>query len=144
MTAQDKLFAKYGDPRNQLAYQSKYCIIWNVSNEYTWFPQRRLLINKDFKDKLSLVFRKLTETGLYKEIRKSGGCFEPRNSRTTGLLSLHYWAAALDLNPDTERLGSKTTHWTPEFIKCFTDQSLFWGGNFHGTKDPMHFALLDG
>lgn len=142
--AQDDLFAKYGDPRDQAKYQSKWCIIWKINQDHTWFPAIKVMINKDFKVKFQKLLRLLEARGLTGEIRKYCGCFEARNSRTTSLLSLHYWAAAIDLNCNREPLGSKTTHFTPEFIKCIYEAGLYWGGNFVHTKDPMHIALFNG
>lgn len=142
--AQDELFAKYGDPRDQATYQAKWCVIWNVSKEFSFFPAIRIMINKDFLTKCRTFLRLVQDRGLYKEITKYCGCFEARKSRTTDLLSLHYWAAAIDLNCLIERLGQKHTNWTPAFIQCAIDAGLFWGGNFVHTKDPMHFALLNG
>lgn len=142
--AQDILFQDYGDPRNEAAYQSKWCVLWEVSKYHSWFPARRILINKVFKVKVDLFFRLLYQRGLWKEIKQFCGCFDARKSRTTSLLSLHYWACAIDLNCNTERLGSKITHWTPEFIQCIKDAGLYWGGLFLHTRDNMHIALLDG
>lgn len=153
MTAQEILFQKYGDPRDP-NYQPRYCTIWEAVIDFPWLanvknsasgqPVRRILINKDFKAKLFEGFKLIEEAGLQGEIITYDGCYEARKSRTTNLLSLHYWAAATDLNAFQERLGSKITHWSPEFITHMKAAGLFWGGDFHGTKDPMHFALLDG
>lgn len=142
--AQDELFEKYGDPRNQLSYQRKWCIIWNVSQDFSSLPIGKIMIHKIFKGKIYTLFRLLEAKGLLGEIKKYCGCYEPRKSRTTQLLSLHYWAAAIDLNCNLEPLGSKKTHWSPEFLKCAEQAGLFWGGGFIHTKDPMHFALLNG
>lgn len=152
MKAQDILRQKYGDPNEE--YQAKYCVLWNIQKDFPWFkdiinaatgkPVEKIFINRDFKDKLFIALTAITQAKVYGEIKIFNGCYQYRKSRTTNLLSIHAWAAAWDLDAFEEKLGQTTTNWSDTFLKCMRDAGIFWGGDFHGTKDPMHFALVDG
>lgn len=141
--AQDLLTAKYGDPRSP-QYQNLFCMVWKANQDHSWLPVVNILINKDFKVIVQKFFRLLEARGLTGEVKKWCGCYDPRKSRTTNLLSLHYWAAAIDMNCNIERLGRTTTSWSKEFLACAKEAGLYWGGDFIHTKDPMHFAIYNG
>lgn len=142
MSAQDTLIQKYGPP--DTVYQRNHCRVWYPKKEFPWFPAEKIMINSDFCNMLVIALKSVETKGLQHEIEFFDGCYSYRKSRTTAKLSLHSWAAAIDLNAAKEVLGQRTTRWSAAFINCFTDAGIFWGGNFHGTKDPMHFAMLDG
>lgn len=143
MTAQKQLLDLYGLP--DAAYQSKYCVIWKVKNIFQWFPAAEFFVNKAFQRKLLSAFAYIEYRGIQSEIKSFNGCFQQRQVRgEPDLISLHSWACAIDMNASIEKLGQTTTHWSPEFIQCMIDAGIFWGGNFHNRKDPMHFAMLDG
>ncbi len=65
------------------------------------------------------------------------GCFVPRHKGwdSTQDLSVHAWGIALDLNADTNAVGTKGTL-DPRVIRIFAEHGFYWGGNF---GDPMHF-----
>lgn len=79
---------------------------------------------------------------------KYGGCYVWRPKRTAAQLSLHTWGIAVDLEPAENPLGQpwsddgKRLH--PQIIATFKAQGWFWGGDFHGTKDPQHFQWAEG
>lgn len=150
MTAQQQLLAKYGLPGE--SYQAKYCITWEIKKDFAWFPAEKIFINKDFKDKLFILFSQLQSKGLHTEIIKFDGCYNARDVRGSTKLSLHDWACAIDLNAalnpmiikpvitDAERLGK----WTQEFVDTVRASGIYFGGDFIKRSDPMHLALLDG
>lgn len=152
MTAQDQLMAQYGYPN--IAYQEKYCSIWEVQNDFPWFsnvinsgtglPTNKIFINNDFKAKLMVALKAIETGGFQGELTRFDGCYMMRKSRTTNLLSLHAWAVAVDLDAFDEKLGQSVTNWSEGFLDCMRNAGLFCGCDFRGTKDPMHFALLDG
>ena len=142
MNAQDFIRQKYGEPSP--AYFSKYCILWEVQQEFNWFPQRRIFINKDFADKLRIAFKQIEAAGLQDQIITFDGCYVERKVRGSNKISLHSWAMAIDLNAHLEKLGQVDTHFTQQFIDIMIASGLFWGGNYKGRRDNMHFSLYNG
>lgn len=140
--AQQLMQQKYGEP--DAAYQAKYCMMWDVKTDFPWFPADRIFINKDFYLKLSKAFTALQNAGLHTEIKTFDGCYNERSVRGKQALSMHAWAAAIDLNANTEKLDQQVSNWSTSFITTMRNSGLFWGGDFINRKDPMHFALLDG
>jgi hypothetical protein len=70
------------------------------------------------------------------------GCYVARHkmwNRTKGL-STHSWGIALDLNADTNAVGTAGTM-DPRIIQIFAEHGFYWGGNF---GDPMHFQYCVG
>lgn len=141
MIAQEEILLKYGKPDK--AYFDKYCIMWQIQSDFPWFPAKRIYINQDFKDKLYSAFKELEESGLQHEIETYDGCYVERKVRGSNKMSLHSWAMAIDTNASKEKLGQITTNYTPEFIAIMV-KYVFWGGNYKGRKDPMHFSLYNG
>lgn len=141
-SAQNQLTSKYGPPSPQ--YLREHCQTWHVKQEFPWFVVESFLVNTDFKAMLHAAFTSIQAQNLQGEIKSFDGCYELRDTRGGGAVSLHSWAAAIDLNASIEPQGSQTTKWSSEFIKCMTDANIYWGGNFHTVKDPMHFAMFNG
>lgn len=89
------------------------------------------------------------------EIKKIGW-FAPRFKRgheADGLISMHSWAIAVDINPDDNPmvrirtpadlvLRKKTI--PDAWIECFKSVGFIWGGDFQGLYDPMHFQYASG
>lgn len=142
MTAQQQIIEKYGQPGP--GYLAKYCILWEIHNDFPWFPAKRIYINKDFKDRLMLAFKNIEEAGLQSEIITFDGCYVERKVRGSSAISLHSWALACDLNAHLEKLGQIETNWSEEFLALMQAAGVCWGGNFKGRRDPMHFALYPG
>lgn len=142
MSAQKILIEKYGEP--SAAYQSKFCTIWEIQKEFNWFPAKKILINKDFKEKLQQAFAEIEKAGIQGEIKTFDGCYNDRSVRGKSSKSLHAWAAAIDLNASTEKLSQNNTHWSDKFISIMENSGVYWGGRFKNRKDNMHFSLLNG
>lgn len=140
--ANDYLKLKYGSP--SAAYQAKWCMLWHIKEDFNWFPADKIFINKDFKIKLFKAFTALEKLGLHLEINTFDGCYNARAVRGKSALSLHAWAAAIDLNAACEKLGQTQTHWSEEFLQTMRNAGIYWGGDFINRKDPMHFALVNG
>tara|TARA_R110000868_G_scaffold400868_1_gene675602 strand:- start:6737 stop:7165 length:429 start_codon:yes stop_codon:yes gene_type:complete len=142
MGVQSTIIAKYGNP--SVAYQSKYCMIWEVQKDFAWFPVKKILINKEFKDKLFNAFTQLEKEGLHTEIKTFDGCYNDRAVRGKSSTSLHAWCMAVDMNSAIEKLAQIKTNWSKRFIEIMIASGIFWGGNWQSRKDNMHFALYNG
>lgn len=142
MSAAQFLINKYGAPGAD--YEAKYCVLWQVKEDFPWFPAKRIFINVDFKNKLFNAFTELEKAGLHKEIKTYDGCLAIRTVRGRSSTSLHAWGAAIDLNASAEKLGQAKTNFSGRFIAIMKAAGLFWGGDWIHRKDPMHFALYNG
>lgn len=142
----------YGLPDE--SYQEKYCEIWKPQQDFPWMihvtnaatnePVERVLINTEFKNKLIKAFGNLYKAGVHTEIKTWDGCYNQRDVRGMNTTSLHAWAMAVDLNASIEKLAQQNTHWSGQFIAIMKAAGLFWGGDWTGRKDSMHFALYNG
>jgi hypothetical protein len=158
MNAQEQLLNIYGPPDH--AYLTKYCEVWEVKKDFSWFPVSRFLVNKYFKAVLIKAYTALQAAGLHTEIKSFDGCYNDRNVRGSNKLSGHAYAVAVDHNAAQEGMQSipaaditpekRLGNWSAQFVATMKGAGLFYGGDFHtihadGTEriDPMHFALLD-
>ena len=90
------------------------------------------------------VFREIDRRGLKNQIRTFGGCFNFRSKRGGSKLSVHSWAVAIDLNPETNQMGTPG-YMNPEIVEIFKAFGFTWGGDWSGkSKDPMHFQFCSG
>lgn len=142
MSAYTIIKDKYGMP--DVAYQSKYCTIWQVQEDFPWFPAEKIFINTEFKGKLFKAFTNLEKAGLHKEIKTFDGCYNVRAVRGKSVLSLHAYAMAVDFNAATEKLGQDRTNLSGQFVAIMKAQGIFWGGDYINRKDPMHWSLYNG
>lgn len=142
MTTTSMILAKYGEPG--VIYQSKFCEVWKIADDFSWFPASKIFINSDFKKKLFSAFFNLEKTGCSKEIKTFDGCYNDRTVRGRNSTSLHAWAMAIDLNASLEKLGQVNTGWSGQFVAIMKAAGIYWGGDWISRKDPMHFALFNG
>jgi len=76
-------------------------------------------------------------------IKSSGGFnYRPIRGSKTGKLSEHGKGLAIDLNAETNPLGSEVTDLPPNVSEIAAKYGLKWGGDFKGRKDPMHFEYV--
>lgn len=136
------IIKKYGLPGAE--YQARYCVLWKIADDFPWFPAKKIFINKEFKDKLFSAFTNLKKAGIEKEIKTFDGCYNDRSVRGRKSTSLHAWAMAIDLNASLNKLGQKNTGWSGQFVAIMKAAGIYWGGDWLGRKDPMHFALFNG
>ncbi len=152
MTAQQTMVEKYGEPSS--AYDARWCIMWQVQQDFPWFLEKEIFINKDFKVILFNGFKAVEVKGLQTEIKSYDGVDCRRPIRGANVWSMHAWNAAIDLNRVTGHMiegvpVEKITQqmrmgpWTQDFINCMTSAGAFFGGNFIHRPDPMHFSLMD-
>ena len=114
---------------------------WNNNSafhhtNYFGFKCHQLLTAK-FKE----AFTTIVDIGLENEIETFGGCYNVRYMRGGKKLSTHSWGIAIDLNPNTNQMGTKgDMH--PRIVEVFEDLDFIWGGRWK-RSDPMHFQFCD-
>lgn len=85
------------------------------------------------------VFASIHAAGLWSSLKTYDGCFAYRPQRGGNKLSTHAWGIAIDLNADTNRLGTAGDMPT-SVIQLFEANGFMWGGRF-SRPDPMHFQF---
>lgn len=76
---------------------------------------------------------------------QSGGGYANRDIRgRPGVKSQHAYGRAIDINPSQNPLGSTHNNLPANVSQLAAQYGLFWGGNFNGRKDPMHFEYNGG
>lgn len=151
MVTSKQCLDKYGDP-NLIETQNRHFEIWQVPENFlksfshvrfsavgtTGFP-KKIFINKDFRPLLEKSLQNLIDRGLKNELETWDGVFIIRQKRGLSSLSLHSWALAVDINASENQLN-KEPKLSKDFVKCFTDCDLEWGGTWT-RKDGMHFQI---
>lgn len=104
----------------------------------------RLYCNSRLTGIMGDVFRAIEREGLKGQVRTFGGCYNFRGKRSSHKLSTHCWGIAIDLNPETNRMGTPgDMH--PGIVDIFREFGFKWGGDWSGrSKDPMHFQYCTG
>ncbi len=98
-------------------------------------------VNVHVVDSLFEVLNEIEALGLANEI-KQFACWAPRHKMhdPSRGLSLHSWAAAVDLNWETNGVGSGQGDLDPQIVHAFEKRGWVWGGRWR-TSDPMHLQL---
>ena len=90
------------------------------------------------------VFGKIAASGLQHSVKTYGGCYNYRPKRNGVKPSTHSWGIAIDLNPNTNAMGT-TGDMDPRLVDLFEGFGFVWGGRWAGrSKDPMHFQYCSG
>lgn len=91
---------------------------------------------------LRAVLADLRKNGQEWLIRSLQGTYNPRLVRgSDSTLSSHAYATAIDLNADTNPVGSDGTSEQWALASVFYKHGWWWGGWFT-RKDPMHFEFM--
>lgn len=140
MVTSKQCLERFGEP--DINFERKHMILWDVpqeiNNALPALPNK-IYCNKLLVSPLESALRNVINRGLAKELKTWDGCFNVRKKRGLSSMSLHSWAIAVDLNAAWNQLGKKPTL-SKEFVKCFTDVGLDWGGVW-ARRDGMHFQL---
>jgi len=105
---------------------------------------KNLYCHKELKFVFPAVFTEIERRGLRDRIKTFGGCFNYRTKRNGSKISTHSWAIAIDLNPESNRMGT-TGDMDEGIIQIFQNHGFTWGGDWSGrSKDPMHFQYCSG
>jgi hypothetical protein len=140
--AQLLLYTRYGDPRMP-GWDNKWITTWKIKQLFPWFPKDEIRIHKHFWPMLRDAFSELEQLGLHTEIRSFNCCYQLSHLYNSPVLSVHSWGAAIDLNSENNPKGSVGT-WSNEFIFVMEKHGISCGQNWTGTKEPMHFAMIEG
>ena len=151
MTSQQAL-KKYGDP-NLLKTQMVSMSVWVVPQKlldafsHVWFSAvgslgfpKKIFCNNDFKPLLDTALNNVVDRNLASEMKTWDGCFMIRQKRGLGSMSLHSWGLAVDINAFENQLN-QVPKLSAEFVKCFTDAGMEWGGDWKNRPDGMHFEI---
>lgn len=151
MVTSKQALKAFGDPR-LLSTQQKWMTLWIVPNDireafaHVYFADlgtigfpKKIFGHKLFIPLLEKALRNVIERGLAEELKSWDGVFMIRNKIYRLSFSLHSWGLAVDLNRHDNEYGRKPTL-SPEFVKCFTDAGLEWGG-YWKVPDGMHFQI---
>jgi len=104
----------------------------------------RIYCHKKLVNILSSTFGAINEEGLADSIKTYGGCFNFRLKRKGGKFSTHCWGIAVDLNVETNQMGS-AGDMDSGVVAVFRRFGFKWGGDWPGkSKDPMHFQFCTG
>jgi hypothetical protein len=108
----------------------------------------RLYFHSKVFPQLFNCLKVIEKQGLAKEIdvettKRIGGTFVPRYQRWDPKYSLssHAFGIAIDMFSVGSNGEIKKVKWSEEFIKIFEDNGFYWGGNFKGFYDPVHFEV---
>lgn len=110
----------------------------------SWAPQteiRQFRCHRKLAGTFSQVFGRLQAANLAERVQTFGGCYAFRAKRGARRLSTHSWGIAIDLNPESNALGSKGDM-DSAVVDVFRQAGFVCGGQWDGPrKDPMHFQF---
>ena len=88
------------------------------------------------------VLNQILQQGLDSLVSFFGGCYMYRPERASHRLSVHSWGIAIDLDPETNKMGTAGDI-DPRVVSIFKSAGFTWGGDFlnEARKDPMHFQF---
>lgn len=83
------------------------------------------------------------DSGLLTHVRRFSGSYNYRPIRGSSRLSCHAFGAAVDFDAERLPLGhvEPVAEMPEEIVAIFKSEGFFWGGDYTGRKDPMHFQL---
>lgn len=150
------LIAFYGDPFSRIFAQSLTAIVspWQMfykDDNGLVTPIRHLTVHQKCAAAFTNAFAKIWDAYGHDQKRIEadnmqwdGGTYAPRVVRgsTTGQLSTHAFAAAIDIDPEHNPMNrTHTSHMPQVVIDAFKAEGAFWGGDFITRQDPMHFQF---
>lgn len=146
----EQIVETYGDPRwyvnNEVAWQAKILTSIAAPESLLFFaghPVKSVRCHMRAAIAFDAALSGLAGRGI--TALEYGGTYAFRVKRTdTTRISTHSWGIAIDLNETRCPLGSDPALQDRRIVEAFKAAGFTWGGDFHGTKDPMHFQLCGG
>lgn len=153
----DEILATFGDIYRFLKPDGTVDPRWEAQNiasaplpfplPLAWDPTkaaRSMRVHRKLVPVIQAVFAAIEAEGLRSRIRSYGGGYSFRAKRTSSKLSTHCWGIAIDLDPNTNALGT-AGDMNPGVVELFRRFGFKWGGDWTGRgKDPMHFQFCTG
>jgi len=149
----EEIIATFGDIREYIRRDGSLDRRWEedflalitlpFSLPLAWDPAqaiRRFRCHKRLAPILGEVFGQIAERGVESQITSFGGCYAFRPQRGASKLSAHCWGIAIDLNPQTNAMGTAGTM-DRGVVEAFTEAGFEWGGSWTARRDPMHFQF---
>lgn len=142
--------AFYGDPR-AANFQSLHMVTIAPPFQmyYDSHPLKGINVNRKIASSLLKILTEISDKCGHDQkkidalgISTYGGCYNFRPIRGASNLSNHAFAAAIDLDPAHNPLGSTKSKWSPIVVSAFKEEGWLWGGDYKGRKDPMHFEAV--
>lgn len=103
-------------------------------------PVTEMRCNHLLTDIFQNVFKQILQEKLEDQCQYFGGCYMYRAQRRSKKISTHAWGIAIDLDPDTNQMGTPGSM-NQRIIEIFESFGFIWGGGFN---DPMHFQFVKG
>jgi len=135
---------------DRVDFEARYLTLFRLP--YTLYydgrPTNRARCHALLVQNFQAAFEGIKAAGLQDEARNYGGIFMQRPSRTSPKPSTHSWGIAIDIEPAKYPLEKPTTkvhlRLPQGIIDAFKAAGFMYGGDFKGTKDPMHFQFATG
>jgi hypothetical protein len=142
----------YGDPRRNdgtlntqweavnivmLSLPAPLPLSWDLGTKVT-----RMRVHRKVAANLGDLFEEIHRLGFWPLIRNFGGAYNYRPMRGSTKLSMHSFGAAIDLNTDTNKMGTRGDM-SPVLVALFAHYGWTWGGNWLN-PDPMHWQMGTG
>lgn len=105
--------------------------------------KRGLTCHKLLVPVFQAIFNDIKQAKLVDKVYSYDGCYNYRPIQGSSNLSFHSWGIAIDLNYDGNELGNEHGTMDKAVVAIFKKYGFFWGGDYNGRKDPMHFEYFD-
>ena len=153
----EEIVERFGDVREYIGHDGKIDPRWPAEIlgvarlpfplRLAWDPKieiRKFSCHRKLAELVEEVFARLEAEKLAEHVRTFGGCYAYRAKRGSKRISTHAWAIAIDLNPESNIMG---THgdMNGDVVEVFRSFGFTWGGEWKGAGcDPMHFQWCSG
>jgi hypothetical protein len=139
-----EIMGTFGDASDP-DFESKYLVSFELPYILVYDQTRvgRTRCHVKAVDHFKKAFRDIEAAGLVGECFRFGGIYAKRGKRGSKHPSTHSWGIAIDMEPAKYPLGSDK-RFPEEIVRIFRAAGFFYGGDFEGRKDPMHFQLCTG
>lgn len=138
----ERVFGSLSDPR----FEQKNLVYFDLPYplRYAGVSVARARCHRLAVDHFVKAFENVKAAGFADQFVEFNGIYARRAARgSVGQPSTHSWGIAIDMEASRYPLGG-LQRMPDAIVKCFTDAAFFYGGDFGGRKDPMHFQLATG
>lgn len=140
------LLAFYGRPWENPALLARVPVPFPMTYESS--PVHEIQFHSRGAGALGAALRKIaslaqSDSSVLRHVRRFSGGYNYRPVRGSSRLSCHAFGAAVDFDAEGLPLGTNVpaSEIPQVVVNAFKEQGFFWGGDYLGRKDPMHFQL---